>query len=100
MKTGWDRPLESWVDEIKEDLNKEIQRLAHAAFEKILERTPVNTGRLKAGWSLRMMEEQGIVSAVIQNNVPYVVFVEYGTPHTAPRAMVEMTLMELERGLL
>jgi len=42
------------------------------------ERTPVDTGRLRAGWSAR---ETGPLSAEVRNEVPYASFVEFDTRH-------------------
>ena len=92
--------LTSWIAEVEEYTNAEIRRMTEHAFQRILARTPVRTGRLKAGWVLHYALNQGILEATIINEVEYVLFVEYGTYKMAPRAMVEQTLRELEEGLL
>ena len=90
----------SWMDEVVFATNLEIRQMAARAFQRILERTPVRTGRLKAGWSLELLESSGLVEAKIVNDVEYAVFVENGTPKMAPRHMVALTMLELEQGLL
>ncbi len=93
---GWDKPLTSWIDEIEREVNAEIVATAEQAFQKVLEKTPVATGNLKAGWNLKITEEAGIASATIENNVEYAEAVEYGTPDRPPTPMIESTIQELE----
>lgn len=92
--------LTDFIDDVKRYANDEIRRMTQTAFERILERTPVRTGRLKAGWALEYMLNEGVIESVIYNDVPYVIFVENGTYKMAPRHMVEQTLNELEQGLI
>jgi len=46
--------------------------------EEARERTPVDSGRLRASWSAR---ETGPLSAVAKNSVHYASFVEFDTRH-------------------
>lgn len=55
----------------------------------IAEKTPVDTGRAKAGW-IRNGDD-------IVNPVPYVKYLEIGTPNTRPIGMVASTMANSQR---
>jgi hypothetical protein len=56
-------------------------------WSRIRQRTPVDTGRARAGWE--------ISGNTITNEVPYVGFLEHGTDRMAPFGMVATTLEEV-----
>jgi hypothetical protein len=51
--------------------------------------TPVRTGRLRSGWRVG---SGGNGDSRVANDVPYARFVEYGTRHKAPAAMLGRAL--------
>ena len=51
--------------------------------------TPVDTGRLRSAWRTRTKADD---DTEIANDVEYARFVEYGTRHMAPRAMLGRAL--------
>lgn len=55
--------------------------------ERIRRRTPVDTGRARAGWVVN--------GDVISNDVPYIGYLEMGTPRMAPFGMVRTTMEEV-----
>lgn len=60
--------------------------------KRVKDKTPVDTGRLRAGW-----EVQATTGALdLTNAVPYAGFVELGTSKMAPRAMLRRTLLEAQ----
>lgn len=63
---------------------------ATALLAKIVQRTPVATGRAQAGWQLSFNEN----GALITNAVPYIWALEYGSSQQAPLGMVRVTLAE------
>jgi len=97
---SWDAPLTDWVKDIETYSNKEIRKMTREAFIRIKQRTPEDSGQLKAGWYLKYMKENGILEAKIVNDVEYVVFVELGTYKMAGAHMVEQTLNELAEGVI
>lgn len=101
-----------------------IRKISIDLLRKIIEKNPVNTGRSRAAWAplFTMLgeaipeaapptllpenqgEPEGSVEEsgsddnyylLIANNVPYVVYLEYGTSDQAPEGMVRISMMEL-----
>ena len=54
---------------------------------RISQRTPVDTGRARAGWE--------ITEVGIRNDVPYIGFLEEGTTNMRPFGMVKTSLQEI-----
>jgi len=65
-----------------------IHRTAGTLAADAADRTPVLTGRLRAGWKAEPDGLDGRVS----NDVEYARFVEYGTRRTRPAAMLGRAL--------
>lgn len=61
-------------------------------LERVRQRTPVETGKLQRGWGFTMKQSD----IAIWNIQDYAAYVEYGTPHMAPRGMLRTTLLEKE----
>ena len=95
MSAGWDKPLTDWTVELREFSNAEIKKFATATLRKIRSKTPVRTGALKAGWYIEQMVNSGIVELTILNDVPYAVYVEYGTEYMMGVHMLEQTINEI-----
>lgn len=74
-------------------VNKFVKDVTIEAHNQIVARTPVRTGRARAGW---MFEFPADGEGRIYNDVEYIEFLEYGTVKMAPFAMVEVTLNNLE----
>jgi len=99
-----------------------IQKITMEAFERVVLKTPVDTGRARASWSPsigapttasypeRMDKSGGVSIAAAQraafdwncigsiflcNNLPYVGALEYGHSKQAPAGMVRVTLSEI-----
>lgn len=73
--------------------------LASALFDRtkadVVATTPVDTGRLRRGWSdaLTQAADEGSASRrSAANPVPYAPYIEYGTRRTAPRRVVRNAL--------
>lgn len=62
-----------------------IQQKAQQIARLAASRTPVRTGRLRAGWKTEKTAE---ASVQVSNDVSYAVFVEYGTRRQPPVAML------------
>lgn len=86
---------------LKEFLFAEAVRAAARAAE----RSPVDTGRLRAGWRLRDVRRQGNGFVVeIVNSTPYASHVEHGHrtaggTQVGGRFMLRLSMAELERSL-
>jgi len=99
-----------------------IQKITMEAFERVVLKTPVDTGRARANWSPsigaptaasypeRMDKSGGVSIAAAQraafdwncigsiflcNNVNYILPLEYGSSRQAPAGMVRVTLGEI-----
>lgn len=92
---SWNQDLTDFVEEVADAVDVSVRRVAQTAFERIVERTPVDTGLAKASWVLDMDTSDGIVDVEIYNDVPYIIFLEYGSSDQAPHGMVEITLQEI-----
>lgn len=63
---------------------------ADEAFTRIVQRTPVDTGALKADWK----QEQRTGGFDIWNTQGYATYIEQGTPKMAPVGMIATTILE------
>jgi len=67
------------------------------AVATVREYTPVDTGRLKAGWQRHGNWLEGSVG--IANFVPYAPYVEFGTEKMAAKRMMQKSIPEIETQL-
>lgn len=83
-------------------IRSEVQRLGQQVFTEIKQRTPVDTGRAKAGWKSQNTQ-QGFE---ITNQVPYIGILDKGRHITrrgmrgskqAPKGMVGPSLDSIKR---
>lgn len=83
------------IDKVFVGLNTSLRKFKREVGVEITarveQRTPEITGRLKRGWGFTEKAKD----IQIYNVVEYASFVEYGTPHMAPRGMLRATLNEL-----
>jgi hypothetical protein len=74
-------------------LDRFEEEFAQEFLTRLRDRTPVDTGRLQAGWELEVKGGE----FEVRNPVEYAGYVEYGTEHMAPRAMLATTLLEVDQ---
>lgn len=114
-----------WIDKVKSDADAFVRQCAMMASERIISRTPVDTGFAKAGWwvdpgngSANIVDGEnhgvdpggnvtvGRVNAdlvkakagsviTIANNVRYIEALEYGHSKKRPEGMVRVTKAEM-----
>ncbi len=77
---------------LDDELSKVLELAGAEVVKRTQRRTPVRTGRLRDGWDFKVND----AVLEISNDVPYAVYVEYGTPFMAPRGALTTTLMELD----
>ena len=70
-----------------------IPQWADEAQRRIVNRTPVDTGALKADW--KSVIAPGTIE--INNTKEYASYVEMGTPHMRPQPMVRTTALEADQ---
>ncbi len=68
-----------------------IKKVGFDLHSLIVERTPHDTGRAKAGWALDARPEM----TIIYNNVEYIVPLEYGHSKQAPQGMVRVSIADI-----
>ena len=67
---------------------------ANEALARIMNKTPVDTGRARAGWRVA---KTGKLKFTVFNTVHYIIYLEFGHSKQAPRGMVAITIQELKR---
>lgn len=73
-----------------------LRRIGLSALSRIAKRTPVDTGRARAGWQMDDSQAESKLFVEVINRVPYIVFLEYGRSKQAPSGMVRISLHEME----
>jgi hypothetical protein len=69
-----------------------VRKFSLETLARIQLRTPVDTGRARAGWRLENLDT---LTTVIVNDVEYIVKLEYGSSQQAPEGMVIITAQEM-----
>ena len=121
---GFKNALDDMANQINGDITKVIRKACIDLYRRIVERTPVDTGRAKANWQLGTFysandgKEGGtfndiasIVNSevsgfklginddqvIIYNNLEYISALENGHSAQAPSGMVAVSLAEFEQ---
>lgn len=68
-------------------------------FVNLIARTPVKTGKLKAGWEISREKKENSVKVRISNGVFYLKFIEFGFSKKAPKGIVRLTFNEKRKEL-
>ncbi len=117
---GFEADLKKFGATLGISVSKVRRKLAFSLHAKITQRTPVDTGRLRASWFMSDSapstqvapvgaKGKGEVTATfanpydrtfIVNNLPYAWAIEFGHSDKAPMGMVRVSLAEVEAGLL
>jgi hypothetical protein len=72
-----------------------VQRAATQLFSRIVQRTPVDTGRARNGWQIEGTESFKLGKIIrILNPVEYVPVLESGSSKQAPKGMVRVSANE------
>jgi hypothetical protein len=87
---------------LKSEIRSEVKRLADVVYAEVKQRTPVDTGRAKAGWNKNVSDTEFVVS----NAVPYIEVLDKGRHMTnrgirgskqAPKGIVGPSLESIKR---
>lgn len=85
------RDIENYI---KNEEKKEITQFSFEIMQAVMMKTPVDTGRARAGWRYEDLSEY---QKKIYNQVEYIVFLEYGHSRQAPLGMVRLTIEDALR---
>lgn len=89
-------------------------------YEEVVMKTPVDTGRARGNWHITMDVQSGTVlerktqgplqgetqklrvikgdsKIYIQNNLPYILALEYGHSKQAPKGMLRKTVLQMKK---
>jgi hypothetical protein len=70
------RGLSNTKADLKTAFEKKVKQVANELLVALKKNTPVRTGRAQSGWKIKINK----LSAVTSNQVPYVQYLEQGTP--------------------
>jgi len=121
---GFSRSLMDMADYVEGSIEKVIRKACIDLYRRIVERTPVDTGRAKVNWALSAYESDYVIGdgeysstdiasminsnvseftaeliedqVIIYNNLEYIEPLENGTSDQAPAGMVSLSLVEFE----
>jgi hypothetical protein len=75
---------------IEDDIKELEQLLLEELYGRIVDKTPVLSGKARDGWKL------DAINSSITNDVEYIGYLETGTSTSAPVGMVATTLIETD----
>ncbi len=93
---GFADDLNRFGEQLDKGIDVERRRLAEEIFERVVERTPVDTGELRDAW---VLEHGNKGVSEIRNDSDHALAVEFGHSSQAPQGMVRITLAEIEAEL-
>lgn len=88
------------ITELTQSLNKwattETNKMQLDLFESIRDETPVRTGKARDGWENDQVAKIG-ETGVINNDVEYIGWLEFGSDTVAPQAMVRRNIKRVAK---
>jgi len=78
----------------KKEKEKNFDKLIFRFLNGVIQKTPVDTGRARAGWRYT---KDSKTEATVYNPVHYIVYLEHGHSKQAPHGMVRLTMQEIRR---
>jgi hypothetical protein len=82
--------LQGFSTRLEQGLKELTGRTAGELWERVAGRTPLDTGRARAGWQ----QSGSGLEYQVSNNVPYITALEHGHSSQAPQGMVGITMLE------
>ena len=103
-----ERAADQFEEEIREAIAEEYRAVAFEFFARVVQGTPVDTGRARANWGLvdsvpDANEDSPVVHVTegkieviyLYNNLPYIVELEMGSSKQAPAGFIRLAAAEL-----
>lgn len=99
------------------ELETVVRKVAFDVYKGITQKTPVDTGRAKANWNIGLgainykVTKNTTFTAIeppkgsgkkiiyITNNLPYINALENGSSTQAPKGMVSLTMLDVQRSI-
>ena len=93
-----DKLIQRWADAKKIEVEQAIRAAALDLKTRVVEQTPVDTGRLRGAWMLEQVDSE---TMRLLNNVEYAEAVEYGLGKGArtPALMLNNSVLEWVRDI-
>lgn len=94
--------MQGWLNLLKlseEDFKKIVEEEANKLWAAVANDTPIDTGLARASWKLSNTSVPGRVEFVLSNDVPYIVYLEYGWSKQAPKGMLRINLRRYRKNL-
>jgi len=91
--------ITDYIPGVEGMIQARIRQISRRVLKNVKRRTPVRSGTLKKGWYLEFVKEGGTLTAILHNDVDYVMYVERGTRHMRGQKMVEATFRNLTAGV-
>jgi HK97 gp10 family phage protein len=85
---AFDRSVQLYVKKLSEDAVNAVIAAGYEAKNDAINRTPVDTGRLRASWAVDVERDRDGVTVTTYNSAGYAAHVEYGTRRTRPQPMI------------
>jgi hypothetical protein len=86
-----DKDFENIIDSLSQLADDYQDLIAEKAHALIRDTTPIRSGRARRGWNKRRSYGTGSVR-VIENKVPYVIYLNEGHSRQAPKGYIEQQL--------
>jgi Bacteriophage HK97-gp10, putative tail-component len=116
--------LQAFQVKTEKQIKASIQKIAMEVFKRVIEKSPVDTGRFRANWGcsigspyvgtyditdkdgnatkVKIMQIiakwDGTDSIYLCNSLPYSLKLEFGSSKQAPGGMVRLTIAEMQNG--
>lgn len=92
---GFHKQMAVSLKKVKKQQEAFIKKVGFAVLRGVIFRTPVDTGRARAGWHV---EDTKTTFSVV-NRVNYIVYLEAGHSQQAPSGMAMLTINDIRRKL-
>jgi hypothetical protein len=74
-----------------------VDSTAAELFQRIVEKTPVDTGAAREAWEMEVNGSGLNRTATIRNPLPYALLLEHGSSEQAPLGMVAVSIAEITK---
>jgi hypothetical protein len=119
-QTSWSIPFDALAQKMRGQIEQAARKIAFEAFSRVIQRSPVDTGRFRANWNVSygapnyattagtaggIGEAQKVLTlpvggvVFLANGLPYAHRLEYGWSKQAPGGMIRLVAAEIGQSL-